>query len=333
MKEPIVPTQYYVAWWNVENLFDSVNSPRRTEKLKRTLGKSLTGWTTTLRDRKIRQLLDVIESLNNGAGPDLLGVCEVENEFVMQKLVDGLNARLPGRQYALVHADTIDKRGIDIAFVYETSKLAVPPSSVFQHSVLRRTATRDILQVNFTTKPGGRMWAVFGNHWPSRSGGQPESEGYRQIAGETLAYFHQRAREVHGDDLPVLAMGDFNDEPFNTSLRKYALAVRKKQQVLRGRNPWLWNLMWPLMGSADGTFYFRNQANLIDQFLANENIITPGGDIELDSSSVMIESTFPGLSDPNDVNPQPKRFGGMGKQVDLNGYSDHYPISVLVNEV
>ena len=88
MKEPIVSTQYYVAWWNVENLFDSVNSPRRTDKLKRSLGKSLVGWTTTMRDRNIRQLLDVIESLNNGAGPDLLGVCEVENEFVMQKLVD-----------------------------------------------------------------------------------------------------------------------------------------------------------------------------------------------------------------------------------------------------
>ena len=328
-----MPTQYYVAWWNVENLFDSVNSPRRTEKLKRALGKSLNGWTTTLRDKKIRQLLDVIEALNDGEGPDLLGVCEVENQFVMQKLVDGLNARLPDRQYGLVHADTIDKRGIDIAFIYETTKLEVPPGAVFQHSVLRRTATRDILQVNFVTKPGGRMWAVFGNHWPSRSGGQAESEGYRQIAGETLAYFHQRAREVHGDGLPVLAMGDFNDEPFNTSLRKYALAVRKKQQVLRGRSPRLWNLMWPLMGRADGTFYFRNQANLIDQFLANDNIIAPGGAIEIEAGSVTIESSFPGLSDPNDIYPQPQRFGGMGKQVDLNGYSDHYPISVIVNEI
>jgi hypothetical protein len=87
------------------------------------------------------------------------------------------------------------------------------------------------------------------------------------------------------------------------------------------------------MGRPDGTFYFQNQANLIDQFLANDNLITPGGEIELDASSVIIESSFHGLSDPNDVYPQPKRFGGMGKQVDLNGYSDHYPISVLVNEV
>jgi predicted extracellular nuclease len=328
-----VPTQYFVTWWNVENLFDSVNSPRRTDKLKRALGKSLTGWTTTLRDKKIRQLLDVIESLNDGAGPDLLGVCEVENQFVTQKLVDGLNARLPDRQYGLVHADMSDRRGIDVAFIYETSKLEVPPGSVFQHFVMRRTATRDILQINFLTKPGGRTWTVFGNHWPSRSGGRLESEGYRQITGETLAYFHQRAREVHGDDLPVLAMGDFNDEPFNSSLRRYALAVRKRQQVLRGRSPRFWNLMWRLMGEAEGTFYFENQANMIDQFLANDNIITEGAPIELDPDSVIIESSFPGLSDPTAIYPQPIRFGGMGKQVDLNGYSDHYPISVRVNEL
>lgn len=328
----MMTTEYFVAWWNVENLFDSVNSPRRSEKLRRALGKSLRGWTTTLRDKKISQLLDVIEALNEGDGPDLLGLCEVENEFVVRELVDGLNARLPHRQYGVVHADMSDKRGIDIAFVYETTKLESDPTQVFQHSVMRRTATRDIVQVNFVTKPGRRTWAVFGNHWPSRSGGRLESDGYRQIAGETLAYFHQRAREVHGDDLPVLAMGDFNDEPFNSSLRRYALAVRKKQQVLRGRIPRLWNLMWPLMGNAEGTFYFENQANLLDQFLANENLIGASAPIQIDPSTVTIESSFPGLSDPDAAYPQPQRFGGMGKTVNLNGYSDHYPISVIVTE-
>ena len=328
-----MPAEYFVAWWNVENLFDSVKSPRRSEKLTRSLGKSLKGWTTTLRDRKVRQLLDVIESLNGGKGPDLFGLCEVENEFVVRQLVDGLNSRLPHRRYDVVHADMSDKRGIDIAFIYETTKLEVPPGQVFQHSVMRRTATRDIVQVNFLTKPGGRRWAVFGNHWPSRSGGQFESDGYRQIAGETLAYFHERSREVHGDDLPVLAMGDFNDEPFNLSLRRYALAVRKKQQVLSGRIPRLWNLMWPLMGDAEGTFYYNNQANLLDQFLANENIIEQGAPIEIDANSVTIESSFPGFSDPTAPYPQPIRFGGMGKDVDVNGFSDHYPISVVVHEI
>jgi hypothetical protein len=100
--------------------------------------------------------------------------------------------------------------------------------SVFFHVVMRRHATREIVQVNFKTRPAvARTWAVFGNHWPSRSGGQFESEGYRAIAGETVGYFHQRVLEVHGPQTPVLAMGDFNDEPFDPSLVRHALSTRQ----------------------------------------------------------------------------------------------------------
>ena len=74
-----------------------------------------------------------------------------------------------------------------------------PEESVFVYVVMRRHATREIVQVNFkTTTAAALTWAVFGNHWPSRSGGQFESEGYCAIAGETLSYFHQRVLEVHG---------------------------------------------------------------------------------------------------------------------------------------
>ena len=60
------------------------------------------------------------------------------------------------------------------------------------------------------------------------SDGQFESSGYRQIAGETLSFFHQRVLEVHGPDTPVLAMGDFNDEPFDISLVTHALSTRQR---------------------------------------------------------------------------------------------------------
>jgi len=102
-------------------------------------------------------------------------------------------------------------------------------------------ATRELVQVNFTTSRG-RTWTIFGNHWPSRSGGQYESAGYRHIAGETLGYFHQRALEVHGPATPALAMGDFNDEPFDTSLAIHALSTRQRQRVVEGDTPKFWNL-------------------------------------------------------------------------------------------
>ncbi len=120
-----------------------------------------------------------------------------------------------------------DQRGIDVAFIYDSSLFTAEDQ--FSHFVMRRTATRDLFQVNFRTSKGRLL---VGNHWLSRSGGDPRSAGYRAIAGETLAYFHQRIVEVQDKQTPVLAMGDFNDEPFDPSLVGYALAIRSRTKVM-----------------------------------------------------------------------------------------------------
>lgn len=320
---------YQVAWWNVENLFDEENSTRRSDKLTRVLGDSIVGWTPALRDRKISRLASVIAQLNGGLGPDLLGVCEVENEFVMTRLANAVNSLVTNRTYDVVHADTVDERGIDRAFLFDPTMFTVPVGERFQHVVMRRTATREIVQVNFTTHRG-RTWAVFGNHWPSRSGGQLESAGYRAIAGETLAFFHQRVLEVHGPDTPVLAMGDFNDEPPDTSLVDYALSTRQRAKVLSGTSPRLWNLMWPLLGEGAGSFYFNNFANMLDQFLANKNMIKQDSPIRIVPDSLEIVRLAGMVS--TGTYPAPIPFGGMGKPVNTDGFSDHFPITMRVIE-
>ncbi len=189
-----------------------LESAERTDKLVRTIGEEVSDWTAALRDKKISQLATVIAAMNDTAGPDLLGVREIGNRHVLDLLVDAVNKRLETpRRYSIIHADTNDARGIDVAFIYGNKLFSASKSTVFLHVVMRRNATRDIVQVTFKTKTSAeRNWVVFGNHWPSRSGGQSESQGYRAIAGETLAFFHQRALEVLGDDTPVLAMGDFS---------------------------------------------------------------------------------------------------------------------------
>ncbi|MQA25916.1 MAG: endonuclease/exonuclease/phosphatase [Micromonosporaceae bacterium] len=320
---------YYVAWWNVENLFDEEDSPRRTDKLTRALGASIIGWTPELRDQKINQLASVIARMNAGAGPDLLGVCEVENDFVVDRLRDAVALRLPGRSYAVAHADTVDHRGIDIAFLFDSTLFTAPPDQRFQHVVMRRTATREIFQVNFQTHRG-RTWAVFGNHWPSRSGGEHESASYRAIAGETLAYFHQRTCDVHGSDTPALAMGDFNDEPFDPSLVRHALSTRQRAKVLSGTSPRLWNLMWRTLGAGEGTFYFHNFANLLDQFLINKNMAGRNSPVRVVSGSV--EVVRPPEMVAAGTYPGPIPFGGMRKPVNKDGYSDHFPIAMRVRE-
>jgi len=321
-------TQYHIAFWNLENLFDIENSPRRTDKVARALGKSIKGWTQALLDRKIAQLSSIIQQMNLNRGPDLLGICEVENKFVVELLIQSL--ALLGRNYQVIHSDSPDQRGIDVAFIYDENLFKVPlplEDNVFSHFVLRRTATRDILQVTFQTVAHQRQLVVLGNHWPSRSGGQAESEAYRAMAGETLAYFHQRVLEVKGDTTPVLAMGDFNDEPFNTSLVNYALSQRVPSIVLKGQNPYLLNLMWALMGKGLGTLYFDGP-NMLDQFLINKNWLKSTARFRVNPDTANIVKLAPMV----DKKGQPIPFGGMGKPVNQNGFSDHFPIEIVITE-
>ena len=321
-----MPSQYQFAFWNLENLFDIENSPRRNEKLTRAIGGDLQGWTQAQLDRKISQLASIITQINGGNGPDILCVSEVENKHVMDLLVQAL-APL-GRNYAVEHHDMSDKRGIDVGFIYDSSLFTA--EAQFSHFVMRRTATRDLLQVNFRT-PKNRLLVLIGNHWPSRSGGRFESDGYRAIAGETLAYFHQRILEETDKDAPVLAMGDFNDEPFDRSLVDYALCNRTKTKVVNATTtPRFLNLMWPLMGKGMGTHYFDNFPNVLDQFLANKNLIKQNSPIRVLPDSVEIVRLQQMVSSGD--YPKPIPYGGMGKPINQNGFSDHFPIAVSVVE-
>jgi hypothetical protein len=91
--------------------------------------------------------------------------------------------------------------------------------------------------------------------------------GIAPFAGETLSYFHQRVLQVHGPETPVLAMGDFNDEPFDPSIVLPTLSARQRTQVTHvEERPLLWNLMWPAAGLPDGSFYFDNEPTVLDQF-------------------------------------------------------------------
>ncbi|HEY7772920.1 MAG TPA: endonuclease, partial [Marinagarivorans sp.] len=158
---------YTLAWWNLENLFDVEHSTARPEWLQRALANELAGWSDAVLAQKIRQLAKVICAMNNRQGPDILGVCEVESKGVINKLINQLD--LPGRHYGVVHADTQDKRGIDTALIYDKHRFSVDKHAVFNHVVLKRNATRDILQATFKTNKGNEF-VVIANHWPSRRG-------------------------------------------------------------------------------------------------------------------------------------------------------------------
>ena len=183
---------YHIAWWNLENLFDSVRSDDRPEWLQKELKNELKGWTTTVLDKKVAQLSSIINGMNGAEGPDILGVCEIENRPGLDRLVQRLNGN---RKYAVAHADTSDNRGIDVAFIYDADLFTAKEQ--FSHVVLKRNATRDIFQVNFESAAGNTLICI-GNHWPARSAGELPSRPYRQMAGETLAYWMERIRDIQG---------------------------------------------------------------------------------------------------------------------------------------
>ncbi len=324
--------KYHIAWWNVENLFDVQNSTQRPGWLQKALNSELIGWDKSVLVQKINNLALIIQKMNSKTGPDILGVCEVENLKVLKHLVETL-APL-GRNYDVVHHDMSDDRGIDVAYIYDKNKFDF--EEYFSYVVLKRNATRDILQANFKTKSGNPL-ILIGNHWPARISGELETEPYRIIAAETMSYWLERINEKRGSDVAVLAMGDFNDEPFSRAIAEYGLSTNSPTKVLNSRAPRMFNLMWPFLGRGMGTFYFENFPYIFDQFLASKGLLKNSSKIKLVNDEagnykVAIE-IYDEMKSGGDY-PSPIFFSRPSEKSSFNpeGFSDHYPISVILEE-
>lgn len=344
--------EFFLGFWNLENLFGPANHPPRPDWVKKQVKSDLKGWTTALYNTKLKQLAKVIVAMNGGNGPDILGVCEVEDEAVLKDLVATLAPLLPTRKFGTVFAsDDLSSRGIDTAFIYDKRQFSVDSKLVFNHFVMRRTGTRDILQATFKQATSGKEMVVMANHWPSRYGGSTEdSAGFRATAGETLSYWHSRIFEKapQKDRTPVIAFGDLNDDPWDRSVTINALATREKGDVRRARSPKFYNLTWEYMISdatdlngkkrkLEGTLYYNNNGNLFDQILVNRPLLDP----KKDSGFKLIDGSAGLFALPAMVSHKtgegPRRFGlpkgNAAKNVTKSGFSDHFPVVLKVKEV
>ncbi len=336
---------HFIAFWNVENLFAPEGNPGRLDWLADRLAADLAGWTPELYATKLRQLASVVGEMNDRTGPDVLGVCEIEDAGVLADLAEALREVLPARRYGVVHADnTRDRRGIDTAFFFDTARYTVDPSLIFNHWVMRRTGTRDILQATFRTDAGHDL-VLLCNHWPSRKGGAIASAGFRATAGETLGYWHERIRAEAGVDTAVIAMGDFNDDPFDPSLRFNAVAWRERGDVARADSARFLNLAWEYLtfeavdrrGNLrvlDGTLYFDDDGNVFDQMLVGPSLLNGRSPFSLIDGSAGVIAP-PRMVDHR-VGRGPVRFGlprgDAARNVDPDGFSDHFPVSLRVRE-
>lgn len=158
---------------------------------------------------------------------------------------------------------------------------------------------------------------------PHRSGGVAESEPYRIVAAETLSYWLSRIPE-HKGPIPIIVMGDFNDNPFDRSLTRYALACGDRARIARARSPRLLNLMWPLLAESHGSFFFNGEALLFDQILINKRCLDKDSPISVDPAAARIVSQFHALASRGHVIPLP--FGRPTGKMNPMGTSDHFPI-------
>jgi hypothetical protein len=133
-------------------------------------------------------------------------------------------------------------------------------------------------------------------------------------------------------------MGDFNDEPFNRSLNEYALSTHSEQKVRLAKTPRMLNLMYPMMGRGFGTFFFDNFPYFFDQFMIPRSLLKSNSKFKplKDPETALYKSEivmFPEMM-ANSSYPKPKPFGRPSKPptFDLNGYSDHLPIAITIEE-
>ncbi len=136
------------------------------------------------------------------------------------------------------------------------------------------------------------------------------------------------AQNAAGDKLPVLLMGDFNDEPFDRALEQYLRSSHDAHRVVRGRSARLLNLMWPLLVQDNPGSYFYDAWNMFDQFVASKGLLLMESPVRVDLASVTVFR-------PPEMclkNGAPRRFGRPSQKqgYDPNGFSDHFPITLTL---
>lgn len=305
-----------VAFYNVENLFDVVDDPATMDEDFTPAGKL--HWDDVRYRTKLGHIPEVLNALP-GELPAFIGLCEVENRSVLEDLIK--NPLFQGR-YMVVHQDSPDERGIDVAALVDTTRIN---QISFQYSKVilpseKDPNTRDILHV--LGKSADEPLHFFVNHWPSRGGGQQETEINRITAADVL---EKEIRKVIDQDAKakILVMGDFNDYPTDISISEHLKAGIDKGGLL-------FNYMYDDCLAKKGSHYYKGEWGALDQFMASWELknATSGWNAKDDAAQIFMDELI--LFTDKEGNKRPNRTY-IGDRYNEGGYSDHLPIYVVVS--
>ena len=315
-----------IAFYNLENLFDTIKSPDTNDEEYTPEGKN--NWDTEKYNLKLAQMSEVICQIGTEfvpTGPAILGVSEIENRLVLEDLIK--TPKLAPLNYQIVHFDSPDERGVDVGLLYQPKYFTVTNSKSIYVDLPNDDDddevdfTRDILLVSGLFD--GEPMHFFVNHWSSRRGGEKRSAPLRNKAADVTREHIDSIMKID-PNAKIIVMGDFNDNPNNESVVEHLGSVGKERKV---KNGLLFNPMQKMFKSGQGTGAYRDTWHLFDQLIFSEAFLGE------DKSTYKFHSAK--IFKENFLIQQKGRFEGYPFRTSaggefLGGYSDHFPVYLFL---
>ena len=338
-------TIHTIVFYNLENLFDTINDPATRDDEWTPNGAQ--NWTNEKYEKKLSNLSKVLSEIGtpeNTNAPSLIGVAEIENRSVLEDLIK--QPKLQDLDYGIVHFDSPDKRGIDVALLFRKkhfrpTSYASIPLFIFKNKKdnkqdineeleterektiqNNRVFTRDQLLVTGFLE--NEEISIIVNHWPSRSGGEKASSIFREEAGRLNKKIIDSLQRIN-PNAKVITMGDFNDGPYNKSIKTALGAKAKKADVAEFG---IFNPFEAMFQKGMGTLAFRDSWDIFDQIIITEPFIRP------DFSSFKFWKA--GIFNKPYLIQTAGKYKGYPLRHTLNevGFSDHFPVYLyLIREL
>lgn len=298
-----------IMFYNAENLFDIYNDSLTTDGEFTPLGSKK--WTAERFENKINNIYKSIIATGGWYPPAIIGFCEIENFYVLNELV--YNTPFSKFQYNIIHKNSPDKRGIDVALIYNTKFVKLIDTAFLKISFPENpnSLTRDILYARLVLKNNDTLH-VFVNHWPSRRGGITNSESKRMFVSKTLKNKVDSILKINYNS-NIIITGDFNDTPLDKSLR---LLINNRQLI---------NLATEYAEKGRGTYKYRESWFMFDQVIISKNLLNKNSTIQCNKMFIAGHE-FLLEEDKTYVGLKPKKtYSG---KIYTGGTSDHLPVFI-----
>jgi len=329
--------RYVIGFYNLENLFDIYDDPAKNDE--EFLPDGNNKWTETKYRKKLHNMASVIKAMHddNGCWHTILGISEIENRLVIEDLVS--QPEISDANYQIIHYDGPDRRGVDVALLYDPKKFKFIESEsipfTFEGTKVKITLsqedqdyfrTRDILMVRGTIK--GEMFAFYVLHTPSRLGGK--GGDLRSRAAE-IAYNHAMDLMQKYPGIKIAAMGDMNDDPFDESMAVY---FHGKEKISEVKQEDFFNPFYSMVKDGYGSLCYQGTWSIFDQVLVNSNLAdaSKGG---LRIIPIVKDKYYGRVFKKSFMTTQTGQYKGypfrtFSNGAFIGGYSDHYPTYIVV---